>query len=62
MSLILRGALFSKSGLNIITEATCARDIATLSLFLLKKNSLFLGSDSLSDYVIEIIVINASCP
>ena len=43
-------------------EATCALEIATFNLFLLKKNSLFLGSVSLSDDVIEMIVIGASCP
>jgi len=41
-------------------DATCALEIATFNLFLLKKNSLFLGSESLSDDVIDIIVIGAS--
>ena len=53
----------SKSfGLKSIIDATCALDIATFNLFLSKKNSLFLGSGSLSDEVIEIIFTGASWP
>ena len=53
---------YSRFGLNKIIEAICALEIATFSLFLLKKNSLFLGNESESDEVIEMIVIGASCP
>ena len=48
------------SALKSIIDATCALDIATFNLFLSKKNSLFLGSVSLSDEVIEIIFTGAS--
>jgi len=56
------GELSNKFGLNNIIDATCALEIATFNRFLLKKNSLFLGKESLSDDVIEIIVTGASWP
>ena len=56
------GELSNNFGLNSIIDATWALEIATLSLFLLKNHSLFLGNESLSDEVIEIIVIGASWP
>ena len=56
------GELSNNNGLKSIMDATCALEIATFNLFLLKKNSLFLGSESLSDDVIDIMVIGASWP
>ena len=51
---------YDDQSLNKIIEAIRALEIATFNLFLLKKNSLFLGNESLSEEVIEIIVIGAS--
>ena len=56
------GELSNNSGLKGMIDATYALEIATFNLFLLKKNSLFLGRESLSDEVIEIIVTGASWP
>ena len=42
----------NKLGFNKIIHATCALDIATFNLFLLKKKSLCLGKLSTSDVVV----------
>ena len=54
------GELSSKLGLNKIIHATCALDIATFNRLRLKKNSRFLGKESISEEVIEIIETGAS--
>ena len=52
----------SSVGLNIIIATFSALEIATFSLFLLKKKSLCLGKLSTSEVVIEISTTFASCP
>jgi hypothetical protein len=49
-------------GLKITIDISCDLDNATFNLFLSNAKSKFLGKHSTSDDVIEIIVIEPSCP